>query len=246
MLALRRRIPHSASRMSSHSQFGLLTERRFLPFFLSQSLGAFNDNVFKQGLVALVVFVGAIDVGMSSATFSLLAGRQIVTAEKIEISALFTDDEIPDGQPARDILRQILATGGLPALNWAPGKWLGKRGRLIAALARETPPSDLLLVDTSLRFAGWPEPALYRTARRQRRTLLAGSDPLPVPGEEKIAGSYYTTFSIPFLADPSRIVAPLKAAFQSGKLSVALNGQRGSPPEILQRLRRNSQAKAQS
>ncbi|MBK9655736.1 MAG: MFS transporter [Rhodanobacteraceae bacterium] len=64
--------------MSSHSQFGLLTERRFLPFFLSQSLGAFNDNVFKQGLVALVVFVGAIDVGMSSATFSLLAGALFI------------------------------------------------------------------------------------------------------------------------------------------------------------------------
>jgi len=64
--------------MSSHSQFGLLTQRRFLPFFLSQSLGAFNDNVFKQGLVALVVFVGAIDVGMSSATFSLLAGALFI------------------------------------------------------------------------------------------------------------------------------------------------------------------------
>jgi 1-acyl-sn-glycerol-3-phosphate acyltransferase len=64
--------------MSSHSQFGLLTERRFLPFFLSQSLGAFNDNVFKQGLVALVVFVGAIEVGMSSATFSLVAGALFI------------------------------------------------------------------------------------------------------------------------------------------------------------------------
>ncbi len=64
--------------MSSHSQFGLLTQRRFLPFFLSQSLGAFNDNVFKQGLVALVVFVGAIDAGMSSATFSLLAGALFI------------------------------------------------------------------------------------------------------------------------------------------------------------------------
>ena len=64
--------------MPSHSQFGLLTQRRFLPFFLSQSLGAFNDNVFKQGLVALVVFVGAIDVGMSSATFSLLAGALFI------------------------------------------------------------------------------------------------------------------------------------------------------------------------
>ena len=31
--------------MSSHSQFALLKQRRFLPFFLVQSLGAFNDNV---------------------------------------------------------------------------------------------------------------------------------------------------------------------------------------------------------
>lgn len=64
--------------MSGHSQFSLLTERRFLPFFVSQSLGAFNDNVFKQGLVALVVFVGAVQVGMSSSTFSLLAGALFI------------------------------------------------------------------------------------------------------------------------------------------------------------------------
>jgi len=60
--------------MSGHSQFSLLGERRFLPFFLTQSLGAFNDNVFKQGFVALVVFVGSIEVGISDAHFSLLAG----------------------------------------------------------------------------------------------------------------------------------------------------------------------------
>ena len=64
----------SKSPMSGHSQFSLLTERRFLPFFLTQSLGAFNDNVFKQGFVALVVFVGSIKVGISNAHFSLLAG----------------------------------------------------------------------------------------------------------------------------------------------------------------------------
>ncbi|GMU43633.1 MAG: MFS transporter [Xanthomonadales bacterium] len=64
--------------MSSHSQFGLLTQRRFLPFFLTQSLGAFNDNVFKQGFVALVVFVGALDVGMPAASFSLLAGALFI------------------------------------------------------------------------------------------------------------------------------------------------------------------------
>ncbi|HDZ57672.1 MAG TPA: MFS transporter [Pseudomonas xinjiangensis] len=42
--------------MSQHSQFGLLATRRFLPFFLTQLLGAFNDNVFKQALILAILF----------------------------------------------------------------------------------------------------------------------------------------------------------------------------------------------
>jgi 1-acyl-sn-glycerol-3-phosphate acyltransferase len=38
------------------SQFQLLRERRFRPLFLTQFLGAFNDNVFKTALVTLVTF----------------------------------------------------------------------------------------------------------------------------------------------------------------------------------------------
>lgn len=41
------------------SQFALLKERRFLPFFATQFLGALNDNVFKQALVALLTFQAA-------------------------------------------------------------------------------------------------------------------------------------------------------------------------------------------
>ena len=41
----------------ANSQFELLKQRRFLPFFLTQALGAFNDNVFKNALVAMVTFV---------------------------------------------------------------------------------------------------------------------------------------------------------------------------------------------
>jgi hypothetical protein len=37
-------------------QFRLLRKRRFGPFFLTQSLGAFNDNVFKNALVILLAF----------------------------------------------------------------------------------------------------------------------------------------------------------------------------------------------
>ncbi|NNM52734.1 MAG: MFS transporter [Pseudomonadales bacterium] len=38
------------------NQFSLLTRRRFLPFFLTQFFGAFNDNVFKQSLIILLAF----------------------------------------------------------------------------------------------------------------------------------------------------------------------------------------------
>ena len=39
-----------------HSQFALLGSRRFAPFFWTQFLGAFNDNVFKNSLMAMVTF----------------------------------------------------------------------------------------------------------------------------------------------------------------------------------------------
>ncbi|RJS93697.1 MFS transporter [Salinisphaera sp. Q1T1-3] len=40
-------------------QFRLLGERRFAPFFLTQFLGAFNDNLFKNALVILIAFQGS-------------------------------------------------------------------------------------------------------------------------------------------------------------------------------------------
>src|SRR5690606_27269856 len=45
-----------------HSQFDLLRQRRFLPYFTVQALGAFNDNVYRQaiiGLLGAMVLAGA-------------------------------------------------------------------------------------------------------------------------------------------------------------------------------------------
>ena len=42
--------------MSDQSQFRLFTQRRFLPFFGAQALGAFNDNVYKNVLVILAAY----------------------------------------------------------------------------------------------------------------------------------------------------------------------------------------------
>lgn len=42
--------------MSQQSQFALLAKRRFLPFFVTQALGAFNDNIFKQSLILAILY----------------------------------------------------------------------------------------------------------------------------------------------------------------------------------------------
>ncbi len=45
--------------MSEPNQFDLLKERRFVPFFGVQFLGAFNDNVYKNALVIMLTFQAA-------------------------------------------------------------------------------------------------------------------------------------------------------------------------------------------
>ncbi|KRD31886.1 MULTISPECIES: MFS transporter [unclassified Lysobacter] len=41
----------------AHNQFELLKQRRFLPFFLTQALGAFNDNVYRQAIIGLLGYM---------------------------------------------------------------------------------------------------------------------------------------------------------------------------------------------
>src|SRR6476659_1889234 len=51
--------PNAPTSRTERSQFGLLATRRFGPFFVTQLLGAFNDNVFKNTLVLLITYQAA-------------------------------------------------------------------------------------------------------------------------------------------------------------------------------------------
>ena len=42
----------------AYSQFELLRQRRFAPFFVVQSLGAFNDNVYRQAIIGMLFWMG--------------------------------------------------------------------------------------------------------------------------------------------------------------------------------------------
>jgi 1-acyl-sn-glycerol-3-phosphate acyltransferase len=52
--------------VTGNSQFKLFSQRRFMPFFMTQGLGAFNDNIFKNALAATLVFEGSRLVGMNT------------------------------------------------------------------------------------------------------------------------------------------------------------------------------------
>lgn len=59
--------------MSESSQFSLLGQRRFAPFFATQFLGALNDNIFRNGLVILITFQGVRVMNMDHTVLANIA-----------------------------------------------------------------------------------------------------------------------------------------------------------------------------
>lgn len=64
--------------MSDSSQFALLRQRRFAPFFVTQFLGALNDNVFRNGLIILITFQGVLVAGMNHVQLANVAGALFI------------------------------------------------------------------------------------------------------------------------------------------------------------------------
>jgi len=64
--------------VSDSNQFSLLGQRRFAPFFVTQFLGALNDNIFRNGLVILVTFQGVLVAGMEAGMLANVAGALFI------------------------------------------------------------------------------------------------------------------------------------------------------------------------
>ena len=171
----------------------------------------------------------------------LFAGRQIVTAERLEVLALTVDDVIPDGQPITTVLEHVKKSGGIPVISWAPGKWLFKRDVVVRHVLEQARAGELLLGDTTLRPPVWLEPTLMRYARCKGLGIVAGSDPLPFAGEEVQAGRYGIRAAAGF--DPERPVSSLRALLRGPGNGWQLYGRRSSTLEVVSRLRAHHAAK---
>lgn len=153
----------------------------------------------------------------------IVAGRQIVTAESLEVLALGLDEPYPDGKPIRDVLQDLAGLNCLRVVPWGAGKWLGKRGEIIRDIISNWEEDPLFLGDNGNRPYFWPLPSIFSMARQNSIHNLPGSDPLPFADQEDQVGSYgfflagAIDSSIPFSSLRKRIMENMTAITPYGK-----------------------------
>ena len=97
----------------------LLRTRRFLPLFVSQSLGALNDNLFKNALVALVIF----RIGEGGTALVALAGALFIlpyvllSATAGQLADRFDKARLLRATKLAEIVLMAFAAWGLLAMN---------------------------------------------------------------------------------------------------------------------------------
>lgn len=86
------------------NQFALLKDRRFLPLFITQFLGAFHDNVFKNALVVLLLYNVAVSEQTNTEILVTLAAALFILPF-ILFSAL--GGQLADKYPKQKVIRVV-------------------------------------------------------------------------------------------------------------------------------------------
>jgi len=147
---------------------------------------------------------------------AIIAGRQVVTRERLEVLVLGTDAELTDGEPIERTLEIADATGGVTVLPWGVGKWSFGRGRVIERLLGRTSSAPFCVGDNGNRPALLGTPRLLRRARELGKIVLPGSDPLPLPGHVRRAGKCGVFLEcLPDLERPARQMVSLLRGLES-------------------------------
>lgn len=164
----------------------LLTSRRFGPLFLTQFLGAFNDNLYKNALVLLVLYQGFGDVASPGLLVNLAAGLFILPFLLLSASAGQWADSSDKTRIARlskwlEVAVVLLGAAGLLAgslpLALAALTLLGAQSALFGPVKYGVLPQHLA-AEELLAGNAWMEAATFLAILLG--TLLAG---LLVAGE---------------------------------------------------------------
>lgn len=175
----------------------------------------------------------ALRAGDSAPSVFWIAGRQLVSAEGLEILALAwrpaPHSELRSGQPAAALVRGLVDAGALGVLPWGVGKWLGHRAALVDALVSDTylrGHSHFFVGDIAHRCWPWPTPRAFRQGVR----VLAGTDLLPLAGLERDVAAFGSR--IEGSLDPRTPAASLRRALAT-RGSASSYGRAKSPLRML-------------
>jgi 1-acyl-sn-glycerol-3-phosphate acyltransferase len=105
--------------MSKPSQFTLLKQRRFAPFFWTQFLGAFNDNLFKTALIVALTYDAASWTALSPALLNnLIPGLFILPFMLLSGTAGQIADKVEKGKLARSVKLLEIGIMLVAGLGW--------------------------------------------------------------------------------------------------------------------------------
>lgn len=142
-----------------------------------------------------------------SLRLAVIAGRQLVSSEGVEVLALLTPQSFRQGAALTEMVAEVRRSGAIPVLPWGFGKWTLRRGALVAALLRSSE-GDIHLGDNSGRLRIAPTPRLFGEARSRGIPILPGTDPLPFRDQQRRAGSF--GFLAETTIDPARPASSLR------------------------------------
>jgi hypothetical protein len=123
-------------------------------------------------------------------SIAVVCGRQLCTAEGLEVLALGTREQFPDGLPLGDAIASVQNSGAVAVLPWGFGKWLGARGRQVENAFENGVPGGLFAGDNGGRLASLPKPRLIRRAAARGYRVLPGSDPFPFASDHRRVGAF--------------------------------------------------------
>lgn len=120
---------------------------------------------------------------------AIVCGRQVRTAEGLEVLALGTCRQFADGARLEDAFAAVAGSGALAVIPWGFGKMLGARGRQVARLLDAGSPNRLFLGDNGSRLDMSGVPRFIREGLERGFRVLPGTDPFPIAQDFRRVGS---------------------------------------------------------
>ncbi|MBN1482917.1 hypothetical protein EH223_13365 [candidate division KSB1 bacterium] len=217
---------HNGGKREDAIKIWMLTERSDCFFFQRAPDLELPDFSFEQADEedALVV----LDNATNEPLLYIVAGRQIISSDNLEVCALATTFYQQDKTlNTLETIRAVRSAGGLAAINWAPGKWFGARGKIVQKMFDAFDPAELFISDTTMRPTCWRTPIKMAAAQRRGFRLVTGSDPLPFAGEEDLIASY--TFVTEGDFHQHKPVSSLRSILCAPQRTFAICGRRSGP-----------------